>query len=728
MRFLAAAAGALVLAMASATPARAGIYEVYACGSTAGAAQNAFQAVADSMMSAYSICPPSSGVGTGIVTKATSNGGRAPYLAGAYQIFTAPPGTELAEVTFNPGAIRLNYDWSAGIVAFDADWDAGDYPYGCYPWNSYCGVTSSVFSISATVNLYSHSRFRFQTRCVNTAGCDASASGSSPANRGLFSAANVTVRVRDVIPPSLTPVRGALWAGGWHRGREEAWTSYTDGSGIMLSRFYVDGVMHQAMDFRDGSMPESLRCNYTRPRPCVDVVPGGHDLDTATLSDGDHRIEVVGIDAAANHARIGQTIRVDNTIPAKPEEIVISSGDGWRSANRFDLRWSNPAGQVAPITRAHYRMCPASGGDCTVDSAEGEGIATLGLRVPGPGEWLTRIWLEDAAGNQDAGRAGDTIRLRFDDEAPTAQFEEQDYRDPRAVSVRVSDAGSGMRDGTVELRRIGTAEWIDSGGVLGGHHINARIDDGTLPDGTYEVRARVRDIAGNERTGTNRVDGSPMRLVLPLRAGGAVDLDRRACRSGRRPRCRTVRSVRNRSEVRGRLTANGAPVARTTITVLSRPRTGGAFARIASLRTGADGRFLFDAGTGPSRTLRFHWGGTATARSASADMPVAVRARSSIKVDRRSVRNGDSVTFGGRLLGRPLPEGGKLVDLQVKLRGRWRTFAAPRADSAGRWTYEYRFEATRGRVVYRFRARIRREAAYPYELGHSRTVRVTVRG
>ena len=48
--------------------------------------------------------------------------------------------------------------------------------------------------------------------------------------------------------------------------------------------------------------------------------------------------------------------------------------------------------------------------------------------------------------------------------------------------------------------------------------------------------------------------------------------------------------------------------------------------------------------------------------------------------------------------------------------------------SAGRWSYLYRFEATRGLVSYSFRARIRREAAYPYELGHSRTVRVTVRG
>ena len=626
------------------------------------------------------------------------------------------------------GAIRLNYDWSAGIVAFGTDWDAGDYPYGCYPWNSYCGVASSVFSIAATVNLFAHARFRFQTRCVNPAGCDLSASPFTPANRGLFSAANVTVRVRDVTAPTLSPARGALWSGGWHRGREEAWTSYTDGSGIMLTRLYVDGSARQTSDFRDGSMPDWVRCNFTRARPCVDIVPGGHDLETSTLADGEHRIDVEAIDAGGNAARVGQTIRVDNSIPAKPEGVVLSGGEGWRSANRFALAWSNPPGQVAPIVRARYRLCPASGADCISGAADGHDIAGLDLRVPDPGEWSVRVWLEDAAGNHDSARASDSVRLRFDDEAPTAQFEAQDARDPRTLRVRVTDAGSGVADGTVELRRLGTAGWIDAGGRLAGNHLQTRIHDLDLADGIYEVRARVRDVAGNERTGTNRVDGSPMRVVLPLRAGGAVVLDRRRCRSGRRPRCRSERSTRNRSEVRGRLSANGAPVGRATVTVLSRSRTGGVFARIASLRTGADGRFRFNAGTGPSRTLRFHWEGTDTARPAAADIRVVVPARSSIAVDRRAVRNGDSVTFSGRLLGRPLPEGGKLVDLQVKLRGRWRSFAAPRADSAGRWSYAYRFEATRGLVVYSFRARIRREAAYPYELGHSRIVRVSVRG
>ena len=105
-----------------------------------------------------------------------------------------------------------------------------------------------------------------------------------------------------------------------------------------------------------------------------------------------------------------------------------------------------------------------------------------------------------------------------------------------------------------------------------------------------------------------------------------------------------------------------------------------------------------------------------------------VPAASSIAVDRKTVRNGEAVFFSGRLAGGHVPEGGKLIDLQAYYRGRWRTFATPRSDTRGRWSYAYRFGATRGVVRYRFRARIRRESAYPFELGYSRRIGVTVRG
>jgi hypothetical protein len=105
-----------------------------------------------------------------------------------------------------------------------------------------------------------------------------------------------------------------------------------------------------------------------------------------------------------------------------------------------------------------------------------------------------------------------------------------------------------------------------------------------------------------------------------------------------------------------------------------------------------------------------------------------VPARTTFGTSRRYLRNGESVRLRGRLTTRPVPSEGKLIDLKAFYRGKWRTFATPRSDGAGHWSFRYRFEATRGLVAYRFRARVRREAAYPYELGYSRVVTVTVRG
>jgi hypothetical protein len=277
----------------------------------------------------------------------------------------------------------------------------------------------------------------------------------------------------------------------------------------------------------------------------------------------------------------------------------------------------------------------------------------------------------------------------------------------------------------VELRRLAGGGWIHMGGRLEGGRLLAAIDDLALPDGVYELRAHVRDVAGNERTTTRRADGSPMRLALPLRASARLASAFGGCR---RKRCRRPAWIRNGTRVRASLTVGGLPVAGAAVDVFLRVRTGTSFERLASLRTDARGAFELRARSGPSRTLRLTWAGTETVKPVHLDVQVRVPARSSFGVDRRHVRNGEAVTFSGRLLGRPLPDGGKLIDLQVQLRGHWRTFATPRTDAAGRWRYAYRFEATRGLVAYRFRARIRREAAYPYELGHSRPLRVTVRG
>ena len=372
----------------------------------------------------------------------------------------------------------------------------------------------------------------------------------------------MSVRVDDWTEPAVAPHSGALWRTGWHRGHEEAWTSYTDNVGIMVTRMTVDGEQRDVQDYRDGRWPAWVRCDFTRPRPCVDVVPGRLDLNTAALSDGTHRMRVEGVDAAGNVGGVTHDIHVDNHAPAKPNAMALEGGEGWRAVNDFTVRWSNPAGQVSPIARARYRLC--EGSSCTEGSREGPDLESLPVKVSSPGAYTLRVWLEDAAGNHDAERASDGVNLRFDDAAPTAVFEASDPADPLSVVASVADRGAGVVAGSIEARRVGEPVWRDLGARLGEERLVGRLDDAALPDGTYEVRAHLRDGAGNERTADRRRDGSPMLVSLPARAATRIVLGaRRRCKRqrGGRVRCTPDRGpVRgNGVTLRGELRAGGPP-------------------------------------------------------------------------------------------------------------------------------------------------------------------------
>ena len=73
-----------------------------------------------------------------------------------------------------------------------------------------------------------------------------------------------------------------------------------------------------------------------------------------------------------------------------------------------------------------------------------------------------------------------------------------------------------------------------------------------------------------------------------------------------------------------------------------------------------------------------------------------------------------------------MPRHGKLVEVQAHFRGRWRTISAVRARRDGRWRFRYVFRTTGLRAGYRMRARVPVEAGYPFSVGASRQVRVTV--
>jgi hypothetical protein len=105
-----------------------------------------------------------------------------------------------------------------------------------------------------------------------------------------------------------------------------------------------------------------------------------------------------------------------------------------------------------------------------------------------------------------------------------------------------------------------------------------------------------------------------------------------------------------------------------------------------------------------------------------------VNASSTFSVKPKHVLNGESVTFEGRVKGRPLPEAGKLVELQVELSGEWQTFRTSRTDSKGSWRIPYSFRRTCGEQHFHFRVHLPGEAGYPLEPGNSPELTVRVKG
>ncbi len=347
--------------------------------------------------------------------------------------------------------------------------------------------------------------------------------------------------------------------------------------------------------------------------------------------------------------------------------------------------------------------------------------------------------------------------FRIDGTGPVGKFKALDPGDPRRVEVEVEDATSGVADGRIEFRRVGEQGFrvLDTrreAGVLA-----ARIDDQALPAGRYELRAVVKDVAGNEAVIDRWADGSATTIGMPLRLGSTLEasgetrvercakptpkrktkanvkrkrkVTRRRCRSTVEPTKSLALRHGKRGTTSGRLaTSQGAPIAETAVIVEAQARSGGSFAPVGSARTDAQGRFRFALPPGPSRTVRYRYDGTNTIRPAAAEITTRVPALARLSADRRRLRNGQTVRFTGRLLGKPIPAGGKVVALQAKVGRKWRTFATPRANVKGVFRHRYRFTSTTGTRRYAFRAVVAREDAYPYEEGRSPLTWVTVRG
>jgi len=269
------------------------------------------------------------------------------------------------------------------------------------------------------------------------------------------------------------------------------------------------------------------------------------------------------------------------------------------------------------------------------------------------------------------------------------------------------------------------------GGVIAARARQAGIDVLGVARGEH---ARVVDLNGltiTDPTGTNAASYGPVQVRTqnqlaecdPATTPGSTPVLARL----RGTRKSTITRRSGRGTITGRLAGVGAG---TAVNLIARERRSGAAAVVAGTAvTRADGSFTLAIPRGPSRRLRVGWRVNRSDRYFVCSKPLNVRvpARATLKARPRAVRPGSRVRLTGRLLGGRVPERGKLIDLQARELGRWRTFATVRTRPSGSFSTRYRFRSSAPRRTYPMRVRVRPEAAYPYAVGYSRSVRVRVR-
>ena len=589
-------------------------------------------------------------------------------------------------------------------------------------WNGAGGPASSVF---------------LGFKCTGVVGaCD---------HRGLdmrLRFRDATFTIDDPSAPAVPTVGGSLTTPGWKRGTETLTLSAGDGgSGVAAITPAVD----------QGTNPTALAGDcpraggyFIRIAACALSRSGTVSVNTAAIASGTRTLSVRASDAAGtSSAARTVSVKIDNEPPPAPSNPAVVGGSNWRRANDFSIRWTNPAeSDRAPLVRSHWRACPVGGGACVQGDGEGTDRVT-GISLPRPGQWATRTWVEDSAMNGGPGDArrkeSAAVLLRYDPDPAQLSFEALSVNDPLRVAARAVDM-SGLSAGELELRRRGETSWREIPTVRQGDTLVGEIPDSTLPDGTYDLRARALDQAGNETIATQPAARTlPVRLATAITAG-AVKRGKRRCvrpRAGQskrtvrrcRRRTRLVRSVRARYGRRVRIVATvrgaggeglkGAPLA------ITFAESGGPVTKIADVRADGNGRIAYRAKAARNGTIAVRYPGTRRVRGAVGTVRLRVPASITIRPSRRRLFNEEEVVFSGRVRGAGLS--GKLLELQARVGREWRTFKTTRAGRRGRWRAGHRFSAVTSRVRLTFRACAPAERAYPFARGCSRKTTVSVR-
>jgi len=584
-------------------------------------------------------------------------------------------------------------------------------------------------------NFGSYRRFVFELTCMRPAGCDRSGFNAVDAN-------SIVLILEDASPSqvALTNTDKPLLGGQWVRGTQVATYAFTElGSGIRMERIRIDGAERFTIDHvgaqecnRDASQ---VNGEFARDfQPCA-VAPSpigrSFTFDTATLADGAHGLSACtqdyaqwqGLYGTAGESCEQRTIRVDNTAPGAPSGLVVTSANPQRYLDRFGARFSLPPNQGSPIAKVHYSVLDAAGEVVVPEKVVVATNPTELSDLVGPtqaGAYQLRVRLEDEVGL--IGPAA-TAPIPHDTTPPAA---------PQGLSVAapgISRAEQGfdlrwnnLPDGgspiaAAHYQVLDGASRVVASQRLDGPGIESIADlDAPKAPGSYSLRLWLADAEGNV--------GAPVSAPLAYDCVRSEVAGGTALSAGLGKGAAAVEVVEEgeSASLGGALRGGGGGVAGAPLCVFGTVVTDSDPQFLGIALTGQGGGYQFAVAPGPSRNLSVIY--RPDQRQIAAQATVQTRVRPTLRLQRKVVHNKGYARFSGEI---PGPHNDNVVVvLQVKSGKGWLAFRRYRTRADGHFSVRYRFHRATRLTTYVMRAQIRNQAAYPYEQGNSRSVRLQV--
>jgi hypothetical protein len=384
MRRLLAAVTAM-FALGIITSARAGVYEVRSCGANS---VSAFVLANESpeSISASTRCPQNGAQLLSGIFAGVANSGFTLAGSGAEWTIAAPTGLELRRLDLKRSLGRLSSSWlvSASTPARALEACNASDPATCRYGPAGGEATSYVDLNAPSVT------FRIECQPPDSSG-DLACVGR-PSTQAWVAIYSSVALVGDPNPPTVAALSGTLVSPGWQSGAETVDLQASDASGVKsMTLFAGDTKLFERQQ----------SCDYARMQPCPASQHDSPSVDTAKLAEGTYQLRAVATDAADQPGTATGVLKVDATAPAAPTGLVLSRNpDG-----TYGLTWTNPdQGTAAPIAAARVQVCVgATCGESKVfTGSDIERITSLALPA---GEQTVKVWLQDEAGNADAGNA-----------------------------------------------------------------------------------------------------------------------------------------------------------------------------------------------------------------------------------------------------------------------------------------------------------------------------------